>query len=191
MYARILKGSYGKPCEKCGKVHTDAYAAEMEHVGKDGELVEKANPNRDSDGRFASKPGGSGGKGSSGKAREAATAKPKSPTSPKSTGRETEAPPPKSNEMHVRDAGNMGWAGNKDAPKEAKSLRSTILRNKTLADNYSGDDRVYPVLHRLDRLYDDLNTMRENHRAAGAKKPAAKPKTKKSDENYWKQTIGF
>lgn len=92
------------------------------------------------------------------------------------TGRETEAPPPKSNELYARDAGNMGWARNKGAPKEAKSLRSAILRNHTLADKYSGDDRVYPVLHRLDRLYDDLHTMREKHKAVGAKKPAAKPK---------------
>ena len=49
MYAKILKGSYGKPCEKCGKVHTDACAAEMAHV-------EKGNPNHGPDGRFVSKP---------------------------------------------------------------------------------------------------------------------------------------
>lgn len=106
------------------------------------------------------------------------------------TGRETEAPPPKSNELYARDAGNMGWARNKDAPKEAKSLRSAILRNHTLADKYSGDDRVYPVLHRLDRLYDDLHTMREKHKAAGAKKTAAKPAAKpKADVKELRQKV--
>lgn len=51
MYAKILKGSYSKPCKACGKVHASACEAEAEHV-------EKANPYHGPDGKFTTSGGG-------------------------------------------------------------------------------------------------------------------------------------
>lgn len=147
MYAKILKGSYGKPCKKCGKVHTDAYAAEAEHVGKEGELVEKANPYHGPGGRFTSKPGGSGGKGSGGDGSgSSGKAKGKSSTSDdkeslaksfpareKSAGKDTETAAwyDKHNDKYI--AGTKATATPKGSINESVIAHSNAMTSHTLA----------------------------------------------------------
>lgn len=201
MYAKILKGSYGNPCKKCGKVHTDACSAEMEHVGKEGELVEKANPYHGPDGRFTSKPS-SGGK----------------PKSKAQVARERDAALTDAEGKYLdthRDERDAYYKHGNGSPQHNKAVAAHAAANKHLLSLNPSTKRHNQILTASHRISTDANNKATNFApgyyhprygekgrgeadlARGLTKDQMKaldikpPKKSKKVDSGWKQSLGF